>query len=87
MIRKLAENETRAVSIFVPFIMMLSFIFLVVIWGWFRGFVVGGVNSIVLIVQMVFISTVFFLSNYLILKYAGEKNLSKESYLLTRQRN
>ena len=86
--RKLTESETSIVATTIPFIIVLLFMLLVVVWGWFGGFAVGSVNPIVLITQIVFILIVFFLSDYLILKYAGEKDLSKEeSYLFFRQRN
>jgi hypothetical protein len=79
--RKLTEGETFLASVFVPLILVLSSVYAIVVHGWLGGFVIGEVNLFDFIVQMIVLLIMVFLPGYLILKYAGKKDISNKSFV------
>jgi len=80
-LRKLTESETFVASVFVPLILALLSVYAIVVHGWLGGFIIGEVNLFDLMVQMIFLLMVIFLSGYLILKYAGEEDISHKPFM------
>ena len=76
--RKLKEGETFVASVFVPVAWILLYVYAIVDLGWFGG---AFVNIFVFMAQMFGGIMVLFLLIHLILKYAGEKDISHKPYI------
>ena len=76
--RKLKEGETFVASVLVPVAWILLYVYAIVDLGWFGG---TFVNIFVFMAQMFSGIMVLFLLIYLILKYAGEKDILHKPYI------
>ena len=80
-LRKLTESEAFVASVAVPLILVLSSVYAIVVHGWLGGFTVGETDPFDLLVQMAILMIMVFLPGYLILKYAGEEDISRKPFM------
>ena len=79
--RKLKEIETRIVAMFVPIALLVLFIHGIVVYGWLGGGGIGTTEPSDLPLQIGCGLVVLFLSMYLIMRYAGEEDISHRYFI------
>ena len=81
-LRKLKEGETLVAAIFVPVVLLLLYVYAIVVLGWLGGSEnIGEADIFKLLLQTVVAMIITILPMLLILRYAGEKDISDKPYI------